>query len=77
LTMRYSAAAGAASRYLRINGTAAVNNLSFPGGSSWSDYKTITTMVDLNVGNNTVSLLYDSSKGSLNYLNLDQITVKQ
>jgi len=77
LTFRYAAGAGYASRYLFINGASAVDNLSFPLGSSWSDYKTITTMVDLNVGNNTVSLLYDSSKGSLNYLNLDQITVKQ
>jgi len=77
LTLRYSAAAGAASRYLRVNGTGAVNNLSFPGGSSWSDYKTITTTVNLNLGNNTISLIYDSTKGSANYLNLDNLISKK
>jgi predicted alpha-1,6-mannanase (GH76 family) len=75
LTFRYAAAAGPASRYLEVNGNAAANNISFPGGISWNDYKTVSAVVKLNSGNNTVSLIFDSTKGSGNYLNYDNLCV--
>jgi predicted alpha-1,6-mannanase (GH76 family) len=77
LTFRYAAGAGNASRYLYINGNGAVTNLSFPSGSSWSDYRTVTAKVNLNTGDNTISLIFDSNKGSTNYLNLDYLSVGQ
>lgn len=78
LTFRYAGGAGTASRYVYVNGAGIVNNLSFPGTGSWSTYSTVTvTGVSLNAGSNTVSLIYNSSKGSTNYLNYDNVTVSQ
>ena len=76
MKFRYAAGAGYASRYLHVNGAGAAGNLSFPKGSSWSDYKVVIAEVDLNAGNNMISLIYDSGKGSTNYLNLDNLTVE-
>ncbi|MEY9856005.1 hypothetical protein ABH935_001609 [Catenulispora sp. GAS73] len=77
LTLRYSAAAGNASRYIYVNGSGVVNNLSLPGTGSWSSWNTVTVPnVALNAGSNTISVIYNSSLGSSNYLNLDEITVQ-
>jgi Predicted glycosyl hydrolase len=76
LTFRYAGGAGNASRYLYINGAGVVNNLAFPGTGSWSAYSTVTVHdAPLNAGWNTVSLIFDSGKGSANYLNLDHLYV--
>jgi predicted alpha-1,6-mannanase (GH76 family) len=76
LTFRYAAGAGAASRYLYVNGASVAANLAFAGTASWSSYATVTVgNVPLHAGGNTVSLIYDSSKGSANYLNLDNLKV--
>jgi len=77
LTFRYAAAAGNASRYLYINGAGVVNNLSFPNGGSWTNYLTLRATATLHAGSNTISLIYDSSKGSTNYLNLDNLALSQ
>jgi hypothetical protein len=54
-----------------------VNNLSLPGTASWSTWNTVTVPgVQLNAGQNTVSLIYNSSLGSTNYVNLDEITLQ-
>jgi lysophospholipase L1-like esterase len=74
LKLRYSAGAGNASRCVYVNGTCTVNNLSFPNTSYWSVYRTVTVPnVNLNAGNNTISLIYNSSLGSVNYLNFDHM----
>ena len=78
LTLRYAAAAGNATRYLCVNGAGVVNNQSFPATSSWGNYQTVTVSgVNLNSGNNTISVIFDGSKGSSNYLNLDHVVVSQ
>ncbi|HEX2915383.1 MAG TPA: glycoside hydrolase family 76 protein [Chloroflexia bacterium] len=77
LTFRYAAAAGNASRYIYVNGVSAADNLVFSGTASWSTWNTVTISgVHLNAGSNTVSVIYNSSKGSSNYLNLDEMTVQ-
>ncbi len=74
--LRYAAAAGNASRYIYLNGNGVVNNLSFPNTGSWSSYSTVTiNNLSFNSGNNTLSVIYNSSQGSSNYLNLDEVTV--
>ncbi|WP_372662283.1 RICIN domain-containing protein [Cohnella sp.] len=78
LTFRYAGGAGAAGRYLYVNGTGIVNNLSFSGTGSWNAYNTVIVQnVHLNIGSNTISLIFDSSKGSSNWLNLDNLQVSQ
>ena len=77
VTLRYSAAAGNASRYIYVNGSGVVNNLTLPGTGSWSSWSTVTIPgVALNAGANTISVIYNSSLGSSNYVNLDEITVQ-
>ena len=66
LTFRYSAATGAASRNLYVNGTL-IGTVSFAGTSSWSSWQTVSTNVSLNAGTNTVEL--EDSDGI--YLNID------
>jgi Beta-1,3-glucanase/Carbohydrate binding module (family 35) len=77
ITLRYAAAAGNASRYIYVNGAGVVNNLSLPGTGAWTSWNTVTVPgVTLNAGANTVSVIYNSSLGSSNYVNLDEILVQ-
>ncbi|MCL6442763.1 MAG: carbohydrate-binding protein [Alicyclobacillus sp.] len=77
LTFRYAAGAGDASRYLYVNGAGVVNHLAFPSTGNWSSWNTVTVNnVYLNAGSNTVSLIFNSSLGSTNYLNLDEMLVR-
>jgi hypothetical protein len=77
VTLRYAAAAGNASRYIYVNGNGVVNNLALPGTGSWSSWNTVTVSgVALNAGANTISVIYNSSLGSSNYVNLDEITLQ-
>ncbi|WP_438349477.1 glycoside hydrolase family 76 protein [Paenibacillus sp. FA6] len=74
ISFRYSAAAGNAGRYVKVNGTVVSNNLSFTGTSSWSAWNTVTLNVALNAGYNSIELGYDTGKGNGNYLNIDKMT---
>lgn len=75
-TFRYSGGAGNAGRYLYVNGAGVVNNVVFNGTGIWDSYNTVTIPnVTLNSGSNTISLIYDTGKGSTNYLNLDHLKV--
>jgi predicted alpha-1,6-mannanase (GH76 family) len=74
VTFRYAAGAGDASRYLYVNGSTVAENLAFPSTGAWGTYATQTGSVAMTHGVNTVSLIYSSSMGSTNYLNLDQLT---
>ncbi|MDF5731836.1 MAG: glycoside hydrolase family 76 protein [Rhizonema sp. PD38] len=77
LVLRYAAAGGNASRYIYVNGNGVVNNQLFPGTDSWSSWNTVTVYaVPLNAGSNTVSVIFNSSLGSSNWLNLDEMTVQ-
>ncbi len=76
ITIRYSVGNGNASRLLFVNGNNFVNNLSFSGGNNWGDYRTITVHdVPLVEGENTISLIYNGSLGSTNWLNYDSLTI--
>jgi predicted alpha-1,6-mannanase (GH76 family) len=73
---RYATAAGNASRLIYVNGRDAVQNQIFPGTGSWSNWNTVAVYgVQLNAGTNRVSVIFNSSKGSNNWLNLDELTV--
>lgn len=77
LTFRYAAGAGNASRYIYVNGASVVANQSFSSTGSWSSWNEVTVPdVYLNSGSNTVSVIYNSSNGSTNYLNLDEMLLQ-
>jgi hypothetical protein len=72
VTIRY-AAAGNASRVVKVNGTVVASNLGLQGTGSWSSWGTQTFQASLNAGHNTIEILYDSSLGSNNWVNIDKI----
>jgi hypothetical protein len=75
LTLRY-AAGGDAFRYLYVNGRTIGPRQRFPSTGTWQQWRELTiSSVSLKAGINTVSLIYDSSRGSKNWLNLDELTV--
>jgi predicted alpha-1,6-mannanase (GH76 family) len=76
LTLRYEAGAGNASRLLFVNGQNAVPNQAFASTASWSTYASVVATVPLVAGSNTISVIYNSSLGSSNYLNLDQVQIQ-
>jgi len=77
LIFRYAAVAGDASRYIYVNGRGIVSNQLFPSTGSWSHWNNVTVpSVWLNAGSNTVSVSFNSFKGSRNWLNLDEMTVQ-
>ncbi len=77
LTFRYAAGAGNASRYIYVNGAPAADNLAFPSTGAWTTWSTVTlTNVQLQAGANTISAIFDSSRGSTNWLNLDELTLR-
>lgn len=77
LTFRYAAGAGNASRYLFVNGASVVSNLAFPSTGSWGQWRTVTVEdVALTAGANTISLIFETSNGSSNWLNLDHLTLR-
>jgi predicted alpha-1,6-mannanase (GH76 family) len=77
LAFRYAAGAGDASRLVYVNGANAVANQKLASTASWDSYGTVTMTVGLAAGTNTVSLIYNSSLGSTNYVNLDRLTVSK
>jgi predicted alpha-1,6-mannanase (GH76 family) len=75
LAFRYAAGAGDASRLIYINGSNVFPNLSFPGTGAWTTYNTVIVSNALPAGMNTISVIYNSSLGNSNFLNLDNMTV--
>ena len=75
LAFRYAAGTGNASRLISINGVNAFPNQAFPGTDAWVAYATNTVFWNLPAGPNTISVVYKSSLGSANYLNLDNLIV--
>lgn len=73
----YSAGAGNAFRYLYVNGAAVVTNASFPTTGNCDTWNTIAIPNSpLHAGVNTVSVIFDPSKGSSNWLNLDEAALR-
>lgn len=75
LVVRYAAGAGDASRLVYIDGANAVANQALPSTGNWSSYQSVTIPVQLAAGDHTISVIYNSSLGSTNYVNLDWIDV--
>lgn len=77
VTFRYAAGAGDASRYIYVNGAAVAADQAFPGTSTWDTWQTVTIPnLPLVAGENTLSVIYEASNGSHNWLNLDNLTVR-
>ncbi|WP_420593558.1 glycoside hydrolase family 76 protein [Deinococcus sp.] len=76
VTFRYAGGAGDALRTVTVNGVTQAAALLFTGTGSWNTWNTVSLPLPLNAGSNTVSLNFDSGKGSSNYLNLDHLEVK-
>lgn len=75
LTLRYAAGAGDATRLVYINGANVVVNQQFASTGSWNTWATVTVAAQLPAGASTVSVIYNSSDGSSQYLNLDWLAV--
>jgi predicted alpha-1,6-mannanase (GH76 family) len=75
LTIRYSAGAGDGARLVYINGANAVATQAFASTGSWDTWASLAIPVKLNAGANTISIIYNSSLNSSNYVNLDWIDV--
>lgn len=73
LAFRYAAGAGAASRFVSLDGLPLAANLSFPGTGSWDSYGTVNLRARLSAGTRTVSVAHESARGSANFLNLDRL----
>lgn len=77
LVFRYAAADGNASRSINVNGRIIFGNQVFPGTQSWDRWQSVTVSnIWLNAGNNTISLSFNSFRGSSNWLNLDEMTIQ-
>ena len=76
LSFRYSAGAGNAVRALLVNGAVAVTSLTFNNTGAWSSYNSATvTRSFTKVGENVITLAFDSTRNSANYLNLDFLQI--
>jgi predicted alpha-1,6-mannanase (GH76 family) len=75
LTFRYAAGAGTASRVIQVNGNVLVSNQTFPNTGTWSTYNTASVPCDLPAGQSTISVIYDSTQKSSNWLNLDNLSI--
>lgn len=76
LVFRYASGAGSAKRQLLINEAPFLDEVGFSGSGDWGNWQTVPVYsVDLNEGENTISLLYDSASGSENWLNIDSLLI--
>jgi predicted alpha-1,6-mannanase (GH76 family) len=75
LTFRYAAGAGDAARLIYIDGVNAFPRQTFPNTGAWSSYNTVSVLYYLPAGSHTISVIYNSSLNSINYLNLDNLVV--
>jgi len=75
LTFRYAAGAGDASRLIYINGANAFSNQSFPDTGAWSTYSSVSVSYTFPPGPSSISLIYNSSLGNANFLNVDNLTI--
>jgi predicted alpha-1,6-mannanase (GH76 family) len=76
MRMHYAAGAGAAARLIYINGANVVAAQPFASSGSWSAWSIATAAITLPAGKSTISVIYNTSLGSKNYLNLDWIELE-
>ncbi len=75
LIFHYAAAAGDASREVFVNGVPVNTNLAFPNTNAWTSWSFVSMNANLQQGSNSITVFYDSSSGSTNFLNLDNLQV--
>jgi predicted alpha-1,6-mannanase (GH76 family) len=75
LNVRYAAGAGDAARLVYINGANVVAAQPLPSTGSWDTWATEAVQIQLPAGASTISLVYNSSLASKNFVNLDWIDV--
>ncbi len=75
LLFHYAAAAGNASREIFVNGVPVNANLAFPNTSAWTNWSFVSMNANLQQGINSITVLYDTSAGSTNFINLDNVQI--
>lgn len=75
LIFHYAGGAGNASREIFVNGIPTNVNLSFPNTGAWTNWSFVGLNANLQEGINSVTVFYDSSSGSMNFLNLDNLQI--
>jgi len=75
LVFRYSAPTGA-NRYVYVNGRSLIDQEAFPATGNWEEQRSLKIEnVWLNAGENSVSVIFNSNKGSQNPLFLDTLSI--
>ena len=78
LALRYSAGNGVAHRKIELDGSVLIANQAFAATANWSTWTTLTlNQPALAAGAHTLKVWFDSTAGSNNYINLDNLTVTQ
>ena len=65
----------AAARRVTIDGATAASKLAFASTGAWTTYAATPLTASLTAGTHAVEVAFDSSAGSSEYLNLDEMTV--
>jgi hypothetical protein len=74
MVLRYSAGAtGTAARKVEVDGAVLVAKQIFPSTGNWSTWSTVGVEQTLSAGVHTLTILFDSTSGSADYLNLDNL----
>ncbi len=71
LTFRYALGSSNRPLQIQINNVIAISSLSFPSTGSWTNWNTVSTLVTLNAGMNTVTAIAVGSSGP----NMDHLKV--
>ncbi len=75
LFFHYATGAGNASREIFVNGIPVSTNLTFPNTGAWTNWSFVPINANLQEGLNSITVIYDASSGSTNFLNLDNVQI--
>jgi hypothetical protein len=75
--LRYSAGAGPAKRKIELDGSVLAAAETFPATAGWSTWSTVSLNQQLAAGTHTLKVWFDTTAGSTQWLNLDNLTVSQ
>jgi hypothetical protein len=74
MVLRYSAgASGTTTRKIQVDGVVLVAKQVFPSTGNWSTWSTVGIEQTFSAGVHTLTVLFDSTSGSADYLNLDNL----
>ena len=75
LDFRYTAGEGTCKRSILVNGVAQAEQLEFPATPNWTNWVNARAVADLPAGPSSITVRFESSKGSKTSLDVDQLTV--